>query len=207
MSNPSERDTHFWQLRYLAGDLPWDSGVPDKQIFDRLDALNLPPGIGLDVGCGTGTHALELARRGWTVHALDIAPAAIEQARLKADRAALIVHWQVCDLAVQSPLPGPIVDFAFDRGCLHSVNEAQRSAFVTHLAACLKPGAWWLSLCGNRDDDRREDELGPPQLRAAALLGLVEPLFEIHRLERSELGDTQKRSHLAWAGLFRRRSL
>jgi SAM-dependent methyltransferase len=38
----------------------------------------------LDIGCGTGGHALEFARRGWQVRGVDVSPAMLEQARAKA---------------------------------------------------------------------------------------------------------------------------
>jgi 2-polyprenyl-3-methyl-5-hydroxy-6-metoxy-1,4-benzoquinol methylase len=35
----------------------------------------------LDIGCGTGRHAIRLAARGAIVHALDFSPAMLERAR------------------------------------------------------------------------------------------------------------------------------
>ena len=38
-----------------------------------LEELSLPPGSRiLDVGCGTGRHAVELARRGYQITGVDI---------------------------------------------------------------------------------------------------------------------------------------
>ncbi len=47
-----------------------------------VEALALTPGMRvLDVGCGPGRHALELARRGITVHGIDIAERFVDLAR------------------------------------------------------------------------------------------------------------------------------
>ena len=46
----------------------------------------ISPGLLLDVGCGTGNHTLELARRGWAVTGIDIDAESIEVARQKIDR-------------------------------------------------------------------------------------------------------------------------
>jgi 2-polyprenyl-3-methyl-5-hydroxy-6-metoxy-1,4-benzoquinol methylase len=45
--------------------------------------LRVPPNKLLDIGCGTGTHALELARRGYRVSAFDLAKPMIEIAKKK----------------------------------------------------------------------------------------------------------------------------
>jgi SAM-dependent methyltransferase len=63
----------------------------------------------LDVGCGTGRHAIRLARRGAVVHALDFSPAMLEQAKAKAIDAN--VTFQVHDLSK----PLPFADETFDR--------------------------------------------------------------------------------------------
>ena len=43
----------FFELRYLLGDVPWDTGVSPPELLDFLDRH--PPGRALDLGCGTGT--------------------------------------------------------------------------------------------------------------------------------------------------------
>lgn len=55
----------------------------------------------LDVGCGTGRHAVRLASAGAVVHALDFSPGMLEQARQKAG--AGNVSFRVHDLS--EPLP------------------------------------------------------------------------------------------------------
>src|SRR5947209_8965264 len=63
----------------------------------------------LDVGCGTGRHALRLAAAGAIVHALDFSEAMLQRARAKpgAEAVTFLSH----DLA--RPLPFP--DRSFDR--------------------------------------------------------------------------------------------
>ena len=52
----------------------------------------------LDAGCGTGLLTLALARRGWNVTAVDIAPNMVEATRAAAQAAELNVHTLVGDL-------------------------------------------------------------------------------------------------------------
>lgn len=51
----------------------------------------------LDIGCGTGRHAIELARRGYNVTGVDLSEAMIEKAKEKAEDAGLNVDFQVAD--------------------------------------------------------------------------------------------------------------
>jgi SAM-dependent methyltransferase len=51
----------------------------------------------LDIGCGTGRHAIELAKRGCNVTGIDLSPAMIEKAREKAQKVGVKVDFQVAD--------------------------------------------------------------------------------------------------------------
>ncbi len=53
-----------------------------------LDELKLPPGKAiLDIGCGTGRHAVELARRGYRVTGLDLSSGMLAEAEKAANEA------------------------------------------------------------------------------------------------------------------------
>ena len=51
----------------------------------------------LDIGCGTGRHAIELARRGYRVTGIDLSPSQIEQARAKTVKGGLAPDFRVGD--------------------------------------------------------------------------------------------------------------
>jgi 2-polyprenyl-3-methyl-5-hydroxy-6-metoxy-1,4-benzoquinol methylase len=51
----------------------------------------------LDIGCGTGRHAIELAKRGYNVTGIDLSESMIEKAREKARFSGLDVDFQVAD--------------------------------------------------------------------------------------------------------------
>jgi len=51
----------------------------------------------LDIGCGTGRHAIELARRGYRVTGIDLSPSQIERARVKAEAAGVSPGFRVGD--------------------------------------------------------------------------------------------------------------
>ncbi|MEN6559464.1 MAG: methyltransferase domain-containing protein [Acidobacteriota bacterium] len=51
----------------------------------------------LDIGCGTGRHAIELARRGYKVTGIDLSPSQIDRARAKAAAAGVAPDFRVGD--------------------------------------------------------------------------------------------------------------
>ena len=51
----------------------------------------------LDVGCGTGRHAIELARRGYNVTGIDLSEAQLKKAREKAEANNLVIDFQCQD--------------------------------------------------------------------------------------------------------------
>jgi len=66
--------------------------------------LGVSPGASiLDVGCGTGRHAVELARRGFVVTGVDVSPGMLEEARKSASAADVHVTWHHADAASFSP--------------------------------------------------------------------------------------------------------
>ncbi|MBN2554322.1 MAG: methyltransferase domain-containing protein [Anaerolineales bacterium] len=50
-------------------------------------------GTVLGIGCGTGRHALELARRGYKVTGVDLSEAMIDQGKKQAEQEGLAIHF------------------------------------------------------------------------------------------------------------------
>ncbi len=63
-----------------------------------LDVLALDPGASIiDLGCGTGRHAIELAARGYRLTGVDISAQMLAQAMQKAGAAGVDVEWVHAD--------------------------------------------------------------------------------------------------------------
>ncbi len=69
-----------------------------REVDFLVEELALAPGRAvLDVGCGTGRHAVELARRGCRVTGIDLSHGMLEQARRRAESAAVAVDFRQGD--------------------------------------------------------------------------------------------------------------
>lgn len=65
-----------------------------KEVDFLIEELALPPaGSVLDVGCGTGRHSIELARRGYAVTGVDLSDEMLARARKASTAAGLNVEW------------------------------------------------------------------------------------------------------------------
>lgn len=76
--NPSMNHTVDWEARYQAGTTGWDRGTSSTNLQHWLDSGLLQPCHILIPGCGNGYEVIELAKAGFTVTAIDIAPSPIE---------------------------------------------------------------------------------------------------------------------------------
>ncbi len=67
----------FFRASYLFGFKPWDSGISPPELVATIEGANaLTPGKALDLGCGTGTNSVYLARHGWAATGVDFVPRA-----------------------------------------------------------------------------------------------------------------------------------
>ena len=114
MAERPPRTPEHWESRYVDGNTPWDTGRVDRHLEAMVEARPLARCRALDVGCGTGTEAVWLAARGFTVTGVDFSETAIAQARERAKEAGVSVDFAVGSFPDQ---PGAF-GLAFDCGWL-----------------------------------------------------------------------------------------
>jgi ubiquinone/menaquinone biosynthesis C-methylase UbiE len=170
---------------------PWDTGISPPELLEFIQGH--PPRRAIDLGCGTGTNVITLARAGWQVTGIDFAGRAIRLAKRKSRELGLQVDLRVGDVTALKNLPGPF-DLALDIGCFHSVDD--RASYLDQLTRLLTPGGEWL-MYGffNPDPHLAGPGLAQPDLDLIATRGLT----QIWRRDGSDRNDRPS----AWF-LFRR---
>ncbi|KAB8164643.1 methyltransferase domain-containing protein [Streptomyces sp. 3MP-14] len=128
---------------YRAGRPPWDTGVTPPELVARVEGpAALPPGRALELGCGTGTNAVYLARHGWRVTAVDLVASAVQRARVKAEAAGVDIAFHHGDATRLDAgcAPGPFTLF-FDLSCFCGIPPHRRDAYAAVLSQRAAPGA------------------------------------------------------------------
>lgn len=127
-----------WNAKYLEGIPGWDRQGASAALHDWLNSGALSPCAILVPGCGRGHEVVELAQRGFSVTALDIAPAALDflqkelvQAGLHAELVLGDVHdWQ----------PATPFDAIYEQTCLCALPPVEWPAYEAQLYNWLRPG-------------------------------------------------------------------
>ncbi len=162
-----------WEAR-LAHEMPF---------FERLFQEN---GVGsvLDAACGTGQHAIELARRGYRVVGADLSLPMIEGARLNAAPAGVDVPFVVAGLGELARL-GETFDaiLCLGNSLPHLLTASAVAGALVDFAAALRPGG--LLVIQNRNFDRvwvdQERFMAPQVHREAGQEWIFVRFYDFHQ--------------------------
>ncbi len=130
----------FFALMYLRKPI-WDTGISPPELMEHIQSH--PAGKALDLGCGTGTNVITLARNGWQATGVDFQPKAIRQAQEKARQAGLTADFHLDDVTRLKGISGPF-DLILDLGCFHSLPHSMRLVYIRNLDRLLAPGGTFL---------------------------------------------------------------
>ena len=130
----------FYYLSYFKNP-PWDTGVSPPELIAFIHAH--AAGRALDLGCGTGTNAITMAKEGWQVTGVDFVGKAIQMARKKAQQLGIKVDFHISDVTKLDFITGQF-DLILDIGCFHSLSPQAKNAYIENLSRLLSADGTYL---------------------------------------------------------------
>lgn len=128
---------------YRLGLTVWERRVPPADLIDLVEGpASPPPGRALDLGCGTGTDSVYLARHGWDVTGVDMVPRALAAARRRAAAAGVSPRYVQGDVTRLEQLGvGDGYTLLLDFGCFHTLPDDRRDPYVASVSGVTAPDA------------------------------------------------------------------
>jgi len=149
----------FWEELYLAERTGWDLGGPTPIFKEWLEEHRGQGEKVCMLGAGGGYDALEFARAGYRVTAVDFAPTPMRRLEKQAGKGRLAVTAIIMDL-FQLPTRYPdYFDLVVEYTTFCAIDPHQRDVYVATLASILKPEGRCLALFFPLEQD---PETGPP---------------------------------------------
>ncbi len=118
---------------------PWDTGISPPELFEFIHTHHT--GRAIDIGCGTGTNVITLAKNGWQATGFDFAPRAIQMAKRKIKKENIQADLFVDDASRMKNVKGSF-NLALDMGCFHGMGN--KADYLTQLGKILAPNGFWL---------------------------------------------------------------
>lgn len=191
---------HDFDAMYAAGQPPWDIGRPQSAFRELADRGQLVGRV-LDVGCGTGEHALMAAALGLDATGVDASETALRTARQKANERNLdarFTTWNALELAEL----GESFDTVLDCGLFHVFEDHERPRFVDALRASMPAGGTYYMLCFS---DREPGDWGPRRVRQDEIRASFGDGWRVEEIEPVKIETTMDPGIVsAWLASIRR---
>jgi len=153
-----ENTPQFWEDLYQTNDDKWDLKEATP-IFKKL-ATELPPGRVCIIGCGRGYDAIEFAKKGFHVTAIDFAPSAISSLKNMANLMDVSLKIICKDIFHLLPEHHDSFDYVLEQTCFCAIHPSRRKEYENVVKGILKIGGHLVGLWFPLDKDSAEE--GPP---------------------------------------------
>ena len=149
----------YWEQAYQSGEIAWDIGAPTP-IFNKWIKSQTHSFTICVLGAGNGWDALNFAKQGHTVTAVDFASSAIENMRKSAKDLNVnlnLVHSDIFDLY---DILHSKFDIVLEYTCYCAIDPDRRTDYVELVSYLLKPEGMLVALFFPTDKELNDD--GPP---------------------------------------------
>ena len=119
----------YQKLRFAwmyLGNPPWDTRVSPPELMHVIDTIQ--SGKALDIGCGTATNVITLAKHGWKVTGIDFIHRPIALGKKKARSEGVDVNLMVADVTTLKL--DEKFDLILDMGCFHNLPVTGRERYT-----------------------------------------------------------------------------
>lgn len=179
-----------WEMRYAAGDTPWELGEVSPPLAGLLRLYRDALGHVLVPGCGRGEDALYAAELGADVTGWDLSATAIAAGRAAARTRGLGVAFAVRDALAPAPELAGTIDTVVEHTFFCALPLDVRPRYMAAAAQLLRPGGLLLGVffIGDRHS-------GPPYgTTQDELRALAAPYFRVNQIKPAADSPGQ------WAG-------
>jgi 2-polyprenyl-3-methyl-5-hydroxy-6-metoxy-1,4-benzoquinol methylase len=159
----------------------WDTGISPPELICFIETHR--PGKALDIGCGTGTNVITLAKSGWEVTGIDFASRAIRMAKQKAERKGVQVKFLLDDVKHLDSIIESF-DLILDIGCFHSLSPKEHLKYINNIDRLLTPDGTFLLYVFFKD----QEKVPGPGVTKDDIVSLSQSLRLIHRKDGTERG-------------------
>lgn len=153
-------DKQYQKLR-TEGKPGWSSEEDIREMLAFVETTIRKEGLQssgrlLELGCGDGGLSLLLARMGFEVSGIDIAPTAIAWAKDKAQAQALNPDFRIGNV-LDLPYPDDFFDLVVDGHCFHCIIGKDRERFLSQALRVTRPGGLFLvmTMCNEVSENFR----------------------------------------------------
>jgi len=170
----------WFNLAYLQKPI-WDTGSSPQELITFITTH--VSARALDLGCGTGTNVITLAKHGWDVTGVDFSRRAIQIAKKKAQENDVHVDLRVEDVTRLDSIMGKY-DLILDMGCFHSLSTNKRPSYILKIDQLLaKTGIFLVYLFFKSHPDR-----GGPGVSEIDIRFVTQVLQLVERKDSTERG-------------------
>lgn len=176
--------------------IPWNIETPPDILQKIVKTEKIKPCKLIELGCGTGNYVIYLSSKGFDATGVDISKTAIEIATNSASKKGINCNFISSDVLGDMTEVQDTFDFAYDWELLHHIFPQDREKYINNVHRLLNPEGMYLSVCFSEKSPQfggvgkyRKTPLDTVLYFSSEseIVSLVEPLFEIEKLETVEI--------------------